>query len=130
MREWLGSTVARIAALAPSRVLEIGCGVGLLLQHLAPTCRVYRGTDLSPRRSPSFGTGSRRSAGMQHVELAARDAADFSGMEAGSVDTVILNSVIQYFPDFNYFMEVLRAGGRAGVARAVVCSSATFGILA
>ena len=48
MREWLGSTVARIAALAPSRVLEIGCGVGLLLQHLAPTCRAYRGTDLSP----------------------------------------------------------------------------------
>ena len=59
---------------------------------------------------------------MQHVELAQRDAADFSGLEAGSVDTVILNSVVQYFPDFNYFMEVLEqavelvsSGGRVFV---------------
>ena len=107
MREWLGSTVARIAALAPSRVLEIGCGVGLLLQHLAPTCRAYRGTDLSPTAIAELRHWLASQRAMQHVELAQRDAADFSGMEAGSVDTVILNSVVQYFPDFNYFMKVL-----------------------
>ena len=107
MREWLGSTVARIAALAPSRVLEIGCGVGLLLQHIAPTCRAYRGTDLSPTAIAELRHWLAPQRAMQHVELAQRDAADFSGMEAGSVDTVILNSVVQYFPDFNYFMKVL-----------------------
>src|SRR5690606_29954000 len=47
MQEWLAGTIERIAELAPSRVLEIGCGVGLLLRHFAPICEVYRGTDLS-----------------------------------------------------------------------------------
>ena len=55
MEEWLGATVTRIAALEPRRVLEIGCGVGLLLQHLAPLCQVYRGTDVSPSALAELG---------------------------------------------------------------------------
>src|SRR5581483_209969 len=47
LQEWLDTTLARIRALQPRRVLEIGCGVGLLLQSLAPACEVYRGTDVS-----------------------------------------------------------------------------------
>src|SRR5262249_39181946 len=47
MVEWLSETVARIAALKPERVVEIGCGVGLVLQHIAPRCRLYRGTEIS-----------------------------------------------------------------------------------
>src|SRR5206468_1121365 len=31
MREWVDQAVARVRSLEPSRVLEIGCGVGLLL---------------------------------------------------------------------------------------------------
>src|SRR5262249_995063 len=41
MQEWLESTIERIRGLRPRRVLEIGCGVGLLLQHLAGQCAVY-----------------------------------------------------------------------------------------
>ena len=47
MREWLDATVARIVGLAPKRVLEIGCGVGLLVEALAPRCEAYCGTDFS-----------------------------------------------------------------------------------
>ena len=47
MREWVDVTVARIAALQPERVLEIGCGTGLLLYRLAPNCERYVGTDFS-----------------------------------------------------------------------------------
>ncbi len=49
MQEWLECTVRRIAALNPDRILEIGCGVGLLIQRLAPGASVYRATDLSTR---------------------------------------------------------------------------------
>ena len=47
MREWVDSTVARILSLKPGRVLEIGCGAGLLLLRIAPHCMKYWGTDFA-----------------------------------------------------------------------------------
>jgi cyclopropane fatty-acyl-phospholipid synthase-like methyltransferase len=47
MREWTANTVARILELRPRRVLEIGCGTGLLLFRIAPQCELYLGTDFS-----------------------------------------------------------------------------------
>ncbi|MGG6267240.1 amino acid adenylation domain-containing protein [Leptolyngbya sp. AN03gr2] len=43
MQEWVDSTVERILALQPKRVLEIGCGTGLLLFRVAPQCLEYVG---------------------------------------------------------------------------------------
>ncbi|MGH9334547.1 MAG: amino acid adenylation domain-containing protein, partial [Vicinamibacteria bacterium] len=45
MREQVNQTVARIRSLAPERILEIGCGTGLLLFELAPHCEKYVATD-------------------------------------------------------------------------------------
>ena len=47
MREWVAETVTRILALRPRRVLEIGCGTGLLLARIAPHCERYTGADFS-----------------------------------------------------------------------------------
>ena len=107
MREWLDATIARIVALEPRRVLEIGCGIGLLVEALAPRCTAYCGTDFSDiaiQRLRQF-TAARPALG--HVELLRRDAADFDGLAPGSVDTVVLNSVIQYFPNLDYLEIVL-----------------------
>ncbi|WP_256967909.1 hypothetical protein [Streptomyces sp. CS227] len=41
MRQWRDATVARIRALRPRRLLEIGAGGGLLLAGLAPHCAEY-----------------------------------------------------------------------------------------
>ena len=38
MREWQESSVAQVLKLQPRRVLEIGCGTGLLLLQIAPHC--------------------------------------------------------------------------------------------
>ena len=48
MREWVEQTVKRILSLRPQKVLEIGCGTGLLLLRLARHCTRYVGTDFSP----------------------------------------------------------------------------------
>ncbi|HXU07715.1 MAG TPA: amino acid adenylation domain-containing protein, partial [Blastocatellia bacterium] len=41
MRHWVEHTVERILSLEPRRVLEIGCGSGLLLFRIAPHCERY-----------------------------------------------------------------------------------------
>jgi ubiquinone/menaquinone biosynthesis C-methylase UbiE len=48
MREWVNNQVTQILALQPKRVLEIGCGTGLLLFRIAPHCSKYYATDFSP----------------------------------------------------------------------------------
>jgi acyl-CoA synthetase (AMP-forming)/AMP-acid ligase II len=108
MREWLECTVARIRALGPQRVLEIGCGVGLLVEQLAPDCTVYHGTDFSAVAIRELRQWLASQKHLEHVEVSQREATDFTGIAAGSFDTIILNSVAQHFPDIGYFMLVVQ----------------------
>ena len=112
MREWLDTTVQRIRALNPRKVLEIGCGVGLLLQNLAPHCEEYVGTDLSASalRHVQRWIGGREE--LQHVRLLHRLATDLEELPSGSFDTIVINSVVQYFPDIDYLLAVLGDAAR------------------
>jgi amino acid adenylation domain-containing protein len=112
MREWLDCTVERILQLSPRRVLEIGCGVGLVLQHVAPRCEAYVGTDFSATALDQLRQWIAGRADLAHVELMHRAATDFDDLAAGSFDAVVLNSVVQYFPDVEYLLEVLRGAAR------------------
>ena len=47
-------------------------------------------------------------AQVRAVATAAGSADDFSGLQPGSFDCVLLNSVVQYFPDIDYLLRVLR----------------------
>jgi natural product biosynthesis luciferase-like monooxygenase protein len=106
MREWVSRTTERILALGPKRVLEIGCGTGLYLFRVAPHCEHYCGVDLSPtalaRIAEQLGPLK-----LPQVSLREKPADDFSGLEPGSFDTVVINSVIQYFPDVDYLLKVI-----------------------
>ncbi|HEX3559471.1 MAG TPA: amino acid adenylation domain-containing protein [Pyrinomonadaceae bacterium] len=108
MRVWQVSTVDRILSLKPEKVLEIGCGTGLLLFEIAPHCDAYWATDFSQasleyvRQQLNASTQA-----FSSVKLLQRMADDFEGLEAGTFDTVIINSVVQYFPDSDYLLRVL-----------------------
>ncbi|MFL6124429.1 amino acid adenylation domain-containing protein [Actinophytocola sp.] len=107
MREWVGNAVDQVLVHRPRRVLEIGCGTGLLTWRVAPEVESYVGTDFA---SVALGNLERglRARGVRNVELLHRAADDFTGFEPGSFDVVVLNSVVQYFPDADYLMRVLR----------------------
>jgi len=107
MREWVDETVTRIMALKPQRVLEIGCGTGLLLARIAPHCEHYTGTDFSETVLDHTRQMCQQLDNLGHVTLRKGLADDFSGFEADQFDTIILNSVIQYFPDINYLERVI-----------------------
>ncbi|MFE6475485.1 amino acid adenylation domain-containing protein [Streptomyces rochei] len=110
MREWRQATVERVRELGPRRVLEIGAGSGLLLAHLAPHVESYWGTDIS---APVIGRLGRQIASdprlADRVQLSCRAADDFTGLPAGHFDTIVLNSVVQYFPHADYLARVLRS---------------------
>ena len=107
MKEWLQSTLNRIRALNPRRVLEIGCGIGLLLQYLATDCQAYRGTDFSREALQRLRDWVATRPELAHVDLELGSALEVSGISC-SYDTVILNSVVQYFPDVEYLHTVLQ----------------------
>jgi amino acid adenylation domain-containing protein len=112
MQEWLSATIDRIRELKPRRVLEIGCGTGLLLQYLAPQCAVYVGTDFSVSALTQLRRHISTRRNLGHVTLLERVALDLHDVPSNSFDTIVLNSVVQYFPSVEYLLDVLREGLR------------------
>ena len=104
--EWIDQTVERINSLNPSRVLELGCGSGLTLFRVAPHCTHYYATDLS---TDALGV-------LQHqLDLVGQDlpvtpqqrgADNFDGIKPDSFDSLLVVSVLQYFPSFEYLLRV------------------------
>jgi amino acid adenylation domain-containing protein len=132
MAAWVDATVERILTLAreltgprPPRILEIGCGTGLLLFRLAPHASCYEGRDFSAAAvgyvEAQLAELAAAGRPLPGVTVARRTADDFSGVEPGSFDLVILNSVVQYFPDVEYLRRVL-----AGAVRATAPGGAVF----
>lgn len=108
MQEWLQATVTRIQSLKPHKILEIGCGVGLLVQQLAPSVAEYVATDISGPAVDRLRQWVRGRQEFKHVDASRRCATDLGHLQAAHFDTVILNSVVQYFPNIDYLRTVLR----------------------
>ncbi|WP_224242636.1 non-ribosomal peptide synthetase [Hyalangium gracile] len=106
MRVWRDERVARILAQRPRRVLEIGCGTGLLLFPVAPHCEAYVGLDISEQTVEAVRAGCAR-RGLNHVRVERREADQLSEFAGGDFDVVVINSVAQYFPDLEYLLRVL-----------------------
>ena len=110
IEEWTERTVERILALQPRRVLEVGCGKGLLLFRAAPQCDRYVGLDVSPAAIAHLQNHlDQNPQRWSHVSLAcaaADELTQLGELSDAHFDTIVINSVIQYFPDQDYLLKV------------------------
>lgn len=117
MEEWLAETVSRIRALLAqqgeqtARVLEIGCGSGMLLFQIAPHVAQYHGTDFV-REPLDYIRHRLHAQPMPHATVEQREAGNLRGLPEQHFDLVILNSVVQYFPSIDYLRHVLSEAAR------------------
>ncbi|HEX8277201.1 MAG TPA: AMP-binding protein, partial [Segetibacter sp.] len=108
MREWLDDIVKEILDLRPEKVLEIGCGTGLIYYQLAGKIKKYIGTDFSRssinqlKRRIDRGT---RNYGDTELQVCAAHEVLLKDEEV--VDTIILNSIVQYFPGEDYLDKII-----------------------
>lgn len=109
MRQWVEFTVESIFELHPKRVLEIGCGTGMLLSRVAPHSEFYCGTDFSQLVLNKLEGIINDFPWRQKVKLICRTADNFDGLDSESFDTVVINSVVQYFPSVDYLTGVIEA---------------------
>ncbi|MGW3912507.1 amino acid adenylation domain-containing protein [Streptomyces sp. NPDC005070] len=107
MREWRDAAVAQVLRFAPRRVLEIGVGSGLLMAKIIGEVEEYWGTDISPTVVDRVRAQAEEAGHGDRARLGAQAADDLSGLPRGSFDTVIINSVAQYFPSAEYLDRVL-----------------------
>ncbi|MBE9059362.1 class I SAM-dependent methyltransferase, partial [Sphaerospermopsis sp. LEGE 08334] len=80
MQEWVENTVSRILSVSPQRVLEIGCGTGLLLSRIAPNCQEYWGCDYSSAAIRQVEQICQRVAGLENVRLLHQMADNFTNI--------------------------------------------------
>ncbi|MEV8319092.1 methyltransferase [Streptomyces sp. NPDC059900] len=115
MAEWADESVRRVLALQPRRVLEIGAGTGIIMRRLLAGAPVehYVATDFSAR---SVELLDQRAAELTaeipdtgvRVTVCQADALRAPRVVDEMYDTVVINSVAQYFPSLYYFEEVVR----------------------
>ncbi|WP_433259999.1 amino acid adenylation domain-containing protein [Actinosynnema sp. CS-041913] len=121
MKVWTDTTVERIRELRPRRVLEIGCGTGLLMWPLLSEVDEYCGTDVSAVVVDRLAERLAAQGGSDKVGLWHRAAHELDDLPAGRFDVVVLNSVVQYFPNVEYLRAVL-----AGVRRLLAPGGSVF----
>jgi amino acid adenylation domain-containing protein len=111
--QWIEQTTERIRSLRPRRVLEIGCGGGDILKRIIKDCELYIATDVSQTIIDHLGEELRKSGlKLPEIRLLAKAADDDFPFEPNSFDTIIMNSVIQYFPNEEYLSRVIEKMSR------------------
>ncbi|OGT37143.1 MAG: hypothetical protein A3F11_08210 [Gammaproteobacteria bacterium RIFCSPHIGHO2_12_FULL_37_14] len=109
MKEWQQAIIGRISQHGPGRVLEVGCGTGLILLGLQNTYTTYLGTDISSTAIDILNKKIQKFS-VCHAQLVCAPAHELNHLALlhdKTFDTIIFNSVVQYFPCLDYLENAL-----------------------
>jgi len=112
--------VKDLAIRQGERVIDIGCGTGLLAEHIAdlvgPSGSVL-GVDPLPLR---IELASAKAKSRTNLAFEVGDAYKLDRLPAGSFDVMVLNAVFHWLPEkagpLKSFARILRPGGRIGIS--------------
>jgi ubiquinone/menaquinone biosynthesis C-methylase UbiE/acyl carrier protein len=116
----VNDTLKRILSLHPRRLLEIGCGTGLILSQLAPYCESCYATDFSGAALDRLKRRFHSEPWLQKAVVLEQPAHDFHNIPEQFFDVVVLNEVVQYFPDVHYLLRVLEGVFRVAAPESFV----------
>ncbi|MGD1698460.1 amino acid adenylation domain-containing protein [Dapis sp. BLCC M229] len=108
MRIWAGDIISQVLVNKPQKVWEVGCGTGMLLFQIAPYTKAYYGTDISNLSLEYIKKQiEQQPEKYSHVSLAQKRAEDMADIADNSFDLVLLSSIVQYFPNVEYLLQVI-----------------------
>ena len=109
MKQYTDNTIKKLLPYLSNEkvVIEIGCASGLTMFHVAPYVKKYIGTDMAKQNLLRNG---KRIANDSIANIVLKQCSADKILEAvdTKADVVIMNSVVQYFPDMEYFENVIR----------------------
>ncbi|UVL81728.1 AMP-binding protein [Pseudomonas sp. B21-028] len=109
LREWVQATASRVLEFAGHSVLDVGCGIGMTGAVLLESgLHRYVGCDASEAAVERARLRLEQVTSPQASRVVMKRAAhELDALDEAPFDVVLLNSVIQYFPDTAYLVGVL-----------------------
>ncbi len=104
MKKWLTGTVEKLLPYATGDVCELGCGTGLLIDKLSEHINTYYACDISMLLIEKL---SARYKNNHKIKVTFGDALEISKLRNNSLNLIIINSVVQYFPNVYYLLKVI-----------------------
>lgn len=109
MEEYAKNAVYKLSPylFKEASVLEIGIASGITCFEIAPYVKKYIGIDIS-KETLKKTERTLLQKGIMNVKLIMADAMEVTQLNLDAQDIVIINSVAQYFPGYNYFLKLVK----------------------
>jgi len=113
VHEWVERTCDRVLALQPRRVVELGCGNGMILLRCAGATERYAACDLS-EQAMEYVDRTLRMPKFRHLHANNIVVTSLGGAHESlkfaheTLDTIVCNGVSMYFPSATYLLECIQ----------------------